>query len=132
MKAWDEQHAIFVPGVCILEWGNHVARIGDPAARDEAARLLANEVREALNPTQKQRKFTLVGVPDLPGLAALVEHWSAGEVDRLGLVDSAIAEHARNFKKAALTQTQVHIWTGDAALKRAEPDSEAAPWILLS
>jgi hypothetical protein len=42
--------------------------------------------------------------PDLPGLAALVEKWRAGEVDRLGLVDSAVAQHAR---------------------KRAEPDSEA-------
>ena len=90
-QAWAAHHAIFVPGVCILEWGNHVARIGDAAVRADAALLLTNEVREALNQTQQQRKFTLIIVPDLAVAAA--ELTTARRTARLGHASATTTAH---------------------------------------
>ncbi len=129
-KAWQAGHAIFVPGVCILEWGNHVAGINDASARAKAALLLSNEVSGALKEDQRVRKFTLIELPRMPDFAQLVARWQKGDADRLGLVDSAIAEQARRHKAECTWKTEVHIWTGDRALKAVEPDAEDMPhWL---
>lgn len=130
VAAWSRGDRLFVPLGCILEFGNHVANVKNPSDRLKWSKRLHELVCESLDPTAKQRPFTLVAAPHIDEVALLVADWHSKHVAApRGLVDAAIAEKARNFKRERAVGAPVHIWTRDRRLKLVEPDPEPNPFV---
>lgn len=129
--AWEAEHLLFLPAVCVLELGNTIAQLTNPADRQRFAVLLEDDVKTALS-ASKMRKFTVLEAPELPLLPTLLDSWRKNHVHApRGLVDAALADRAAAFKKqrSEIIAVRVHIWTRDRKLKAVEPDAEEGAFV---
>jgi hypothetical protein len=127
--AFERGNSIFLPVVCLLELGNHVAQVKNEAEREKVARAIEADVLASVG---AERKFLVIDAPTVRELAALVRDWVGGHVrERRGLVDAAVIERARRHKtvRKDTASVAVHIWTRDRQLKACEPDPEPDPFL---
>lgn len=118
-QALRDKHRLVVPQPCIFELGNHLAQVKNGYYRKQLANILLNVIEESVV-TEKPWTITPVGgVEFLPTL--FKEFTQNYVVQSVGLVDTFIIQEAKRLKSS---QTLVHIWTKDWALKANEPDRE--------
>jgi hypothetical protein len=122
-RAWKAKDRLFVPLGCLLEYGNHVAKIKSDHDRARWAKHLHEVVVQVLDPTKQTRPFVLTEAPALDDTELLVRIWCNKHVD------AATAEKAAAFKRERAFGNPVHIWTRDRRLKVVEPDPEPDPFV---
>lgn len=128
--AWTRGEMLFLPVVCILETGNHIAQVNNAEKQGRLARVLTSDVAQALDNRSPMRRFTVVDAPLQGELTRLIQDWCRGHVPcGRGLVDAAVATKAMAFKGRVRSLHSVHIWSRDRSLKQLEPDAEPDPFI---
>jgi hypothetical protein len=128
-EAGKSDASFVVPLGCILELGNHIAKLVDGSDRHRFAKKLADDVASSVE--QQWGPWVIKPAVDVEEAPQLITELLARAASGVGLVDCATARLARGLKAKyrSFGDYRVHIWTKDSALKSLEPDPEPEPFL---
>ncbi len=128
-EANEHDNELYTTIGCILETGNHMARVPDGHDRRQLAARLREHVRSAV--ATPPRPWRVLPAVEPAALIALMDSFiDDGMVAQgVGLVDTQTVTEAARLRKHKGLGYAVHIWTKDHTLKSYEPDAEPNPYL---